>query len=844
VAGGERPAGVELFDSFVERPDLDELDAWLAAADEEQGRWARTWLRTHHVALREVRPGEAEEVRRARRWASTLIVASCAPPGEAAKQLEWNDFWILRLHGTRERVGRALCRRPRGWAEAFVPRAAEVRLARLHEPETAPVLFRLLDELIRQHGLPLPDGDAFLHGWARTRDDRYLADLLPALFRSSHLRHRPGIAATLEAKIATGEIARSDVVAAALEGLVVHLRPSAQKVLAEVLVWLELTPEELAGKLPLLQNALGTAHGSVTAVVLPLAMSEVTAPADLTQISTVVAGRAEKRQRATLLTLLQAPGLRERVGVDAVLAALALLGECDDAALRERVARATRTITGASESETTEDLGPSVPWAPFERRRPSAERLRPLPQLSHSNVRWYLDPWRSGQNPRAYDMYGRVGHAVLLEHIVRSAAADRDAARASLPPHDGDGWPSSWRPVPAAIICWLRGDLDEGPLYDDGMRPSSAAHRSSPWRPRDHVLNAAAREVLWRAGRVATVLSTPSLSDGTLELEVLLHRIVTSPGRDLTYTPYDLALALLRMRPVRERNAARLERLGPGLVLPADPACWAQHVRLRGRPGGPSPDGIELIRRWVREGGLRPGDVPWRLVPRPDSTNAVWWDRGGVEPLPVGVLDDLLVRTPGLLEVTGYSQDASIVALEPWWTDLAAASLGPGCTKDHHRLSPDVVLEATGPVGTPAHALVLARLAGVPDQHRDAVLALLELVRRDALSPTHFRRAVEELNQAGALPFTRLAHGLEQAFDEGALADLWEVAVGVTADAARRRPLPSGLPALLRMLAAYLPSVPDAHRGLPAELVELANARGTSKSHAEARALLAVREAS
>ena len=136
--------------------------------------------------------------------------------------------------------------------------------------------------------------------------------------------------------------------------------------LADVLTWLELTPDELAGRLPLLQSALATAHGSVTAVLLPMAVSMVAAPADLAQIATVIAGRAEKRQKAGLLSLLRDPDLQERLGVEAVLGALAPLEESDDTTLRERAAGVRRALTGGTGSSPASDPNPSRgcgrPW--------------------------------------------------------------------------------------------------------------------------------------------------------------------------------------------------------------------------------------------------------------------------------------------------------------------------------------------------------------------------------------------------------------------------------------------------------------------------------------------------
>ena len=827
--------GDELFDSLLVRPDLTALDAWLAAADDAHLRRAAAWQRSHKVALSEFRPSEAGEVSRTRTWAATLLIASCASPHEAAKTLPWNDWWFVR-DDERELLVRALHRRPRAWAEAFVPAAAEVKLGRRSESATAPFLFLLLDALIRRHELPVPDGDAFLNGWARAdpAEDRYLPVLLPALLRRSHLRHRPSLPAALESKIASGEIARTDVAVAVLEALVAPLRPSAQRVLADVLSRLALTSEELAGRLPLLQNALATAHGSVTAVLLPVTVSLAREPTDLDQIVTVIASRAEKRQQATLLGLLEGRDLRERLGVDATLRALAHLDACEDAALRERVARLRRRLGDVPEPEPAK---PSPAhgglWTPLVRQRPpAAEPLHRPARLGHADIRRLLGESWSPEHAAGRGYVNRIGHATLLEYVAGATAADRDSLRAWLPAHDDATW-QGLQPVPSAIICWLRGDLDDGPIYDARIPGTFYGSAVPTWQPRQHIINAAAREALWRAGRVPTVLSTPSLSDGTLQLDALLRRIET--GRVPSYTPYDLAQALLRLRPISRQDRTRVEHIDD-LALPADPACWAERTSDQGRLDAAPQDGVELITRWVHEGGLRPLDARWQLIDGAGQYGGIGWEWVDDPPLPAGVLDSLLVDAAGLAD---WTSTPAAVTLAPCWTDLAAASLGCERRTD---VRADVVIEGTGPMGTPAHAAVLAPLAGPPEDQRRGVLGLLELARRDALSAKHVRYAVETLNLAGVLPLARVAHGFEQAFGAGGLAHLWPVAVGVTADAAQRRPLPSGMPDLLRLLAAYLPAVPD--RDLPAELTALAAARGTSKSHAEARALMAVREAS
>ena len=846
VADVEDLIGDPPFDSLVDKPDLNALDAWLEAADDAQLRRAAAWHRKHKAALRELQSGEQWENNRARVWAATLLVASTAAPGEAVTGLRWNEWWFVR-GDERELLSRALLRRSREWAAAFVPRAARVKLGRRLEPSTAPFLFEMLDMLVRHHDLPVPEGDAFLNGWARvgSRADWYLPVLLGPLLRSSHLRHRPDLPAVIEASIAAGEITRASVVAAALEALATIVQPSAQRVLADVLTTSALTPDELAGRLPLLKSSLATAHGSITAVLLPLAVSLGGDAADLDEIAAIVASRPEKRQRDTLLYLLQDRDLRMRLGDDAVRGALDHLYECDDAALRERVVRFRRTlvtredtadaadavdIDASGEADVGSTSAHDDMWTPINRERASAADPLQVPiRLNHADIRRFLGEMSSVEYRASLGRVNRTGHAMVLECVVRGAAPDPAALRAWLPTHDHETW-RGLLPVPGAIICWLRGDLDDGPIYDDRIPGNFLGDTVVRWRPRQRLINAAAREALWRAGRVSTVLSTPSHTDGTLELGVLLRRIEN--GHVPSYTPCDLAQALLRLRLVSSEDQARMDGTGD-LALPADPTCWAEHASNQGRPDAAPHDGVELIRRWVDEGGVRSLDARWQMtegIRGPYS--GLWWGWGDEPPLPVGVLQSLLVDAADVIESTSTT---TAVTLAPCWTDLAATSL---FGRNAHA---DILLDGPGPMGTPSHGVVLAPLSGPPELQRRAVHGLLELVRRDALSVPHLCQAVEVLNKAGVLPLRRVARGLEQAFVGGGLADLWTVALGITAAASARRPLPQGLPDLLRLLADYLPAVPD--RDLPVELMELAAARGTSKSHAEARALMSVQKA-
>ena len=64
----------------------------------------------------------------------------------------------------------------------------------------------------------------------------------------------------------------------------------------------------------------------------------------------------------------------------------------------------------------------------------------------------------------------------------------------------------------------------------------------------------------------------------------------------------------------------------------------------------------------------------------------------------------------------------------------------------------------------------------------------------------------------------------------------WPVALTTAAISCQRPRKPPGLPDLLRLLARYAGEVPDLQ--LPDQIAQLAAEKGSTKSHAEARALV------
>jgi hypothetical protein len=79
-------------------------------------------------------------------------------------------------------------------------------------------------------------------------------------------------------------------------------------------------------------------------------------------------------------------------------------------------------------------------------------------------------------------------------------------------------------------------------------------------------------------------------------------------------------------------------------------------------------------------------------------------------------------------------------------------------------------------------------------------------------------------------------------FLAGGMKAAWPLALGTAAFAADLPRKPAGLADLLRMLTQYVAEVPPSERALPPPLHHLAQAKGSTKSHAEARRLFAAME--
>ena len=230
----------------------------------------------------------------------------------------------------------------------------------------AGMAYVLLRAVVVAHRLPVPTGRNF-HGawirelrghadpptWATDRApslDPLLADpLLPDVvyhqLASGEVGTWTGFGDVLPALVDKALIDRERTVAVALEQLTAGQRPSSQKVLAGVLTALDLRAEGVPGGLDYLLSVLSSCHGSATAPVLGLAIDLVLTGGDAVELARVIAPRAQKGVRRTLLRALAPGALGTRIDHAALLEAVDVLADGDDDATEQaRYAKARAAL--------------------------------------------------------------------------------------------------------------------------------------------------------------------------------------------------------------------------------------------------------------------------------------------------------------------------------------------------------------------------------------------------------------------------------------------------------------------------------------------------------------------
>ncbi|SOC53763.1 hypothetical protein [Ornithinimicrobium cerasi] len=821
----------------------------LADAGSDPGRAARAWYRSRRKHwLEHYRwAGWAKEPEVDGRSALRVLALALGTPTQAADDLGRLTYGWRR--GPADDLGvEVAVARGREFCQPFLEAASRLTFSKEDEWNIG---------WVARFGLPLvaagvgdlPNGPAFGRGWASNfsrhgaegalvdelRDSPAVAEgLAMAIASPDAMAHfegfrRPGreLETAVAQLVAEGVLDRGRVLDGVLGALTRQDRAQSQKALARLLGALALAPADVAGRVPLVQQLLATARGPVTAVLLPVLL-EAAGDQDLPAVAATVFARPEKAQRQALLRALTARDARW--GRDARVQALTLAAELPDHALAERAARALADL-GADAPVTAE-----VPTEGLWTEPPVVDEAGPARVVPPD------EPSMTAALSRMTVAMDAADGAMLWDAAVRWARSD---PRAVLAWARRSGERLGQQPLPSAVSAlldepWNRVTAESHrellSLVEEQHTGVRATFDQRAWkvvsRSTTQVLHdVLASEVRLRLGETPYLLSTPTRSDGTLDLATLGARL--RGYGEHRVGPVDLFVALTRLEATAPARAVELDGISVGLWSP-DPA---PPRRLFSRASRSPADAVDLVRRWVAGGGLpapvvrhRDGtvalDAPTLPVPRSAFRGLPPSLEGGHED---GVHEpyfdwSLLVET-----------DAGML---PGWADLLAARLQRSFDQKG-RFAPLMLpsmVASPRPGAAVVHAVTATLSHADEDRRLLAVDAALTLMGRGRWDPADHTACCEHLLASGELRLGRLAHSWEQLILAGALRPLWPTAVTVLERACAADRKPAGLAELLGMLRRYVPAVPDVV--VPGSVAALASSRGSSKARAEAAAFV------
>lgn len=786
----------------------------------------------------------------------------------------------------------AIIRRGRDWAAGFTRRAAATELRGEARGGVSEVV-SLLSAAVAAHGLPVPTTQTYVEGWVSliSSAHTYLTSVQPhgnaanptpgrpltlmttaadrarpsyeldeSLTLSGCLAVTPSATELLVASLATPDslhawadfseaawqvepairdaaaharIDRTPLLDAAFTALSRADRVTNQRVVAEVLKGLDPSPAEVRDRVALILHVLPTVHGSVTNALLGMALAADLLDDDLIELGTIILARPEKAQKTTLVAHVAASngGAREPL--------LTLAAGGDDAAL---AAKARMALAPAGTPRSALDQPPRItglpPWSrPIEPFRPEPFEPYDASEAALDRARTDEQTWSRITTEAAYlDLVVRFAHRDLdrLRSLV-SASPEPDGYSLVRTPYLLHQWVTTGdarRPYRPTGTSDRRADAAETPV---------AEHPPASLLPPAHLhfTDRLVQETLLRLGPLTELLSTPSRSDGTLEVAVLADRVARA--RSVGYGPYDLVQALLRLGPTDPHDTGLFDglTLRPAGQSPAFRSAASEpHVTER------VTDGVDVIRAWVASGAwvarrvdfptLEPRSSPL-VLPLPGWLSAL----DGIDGMcaPADTRDELH-------RSWGSDEPGPWLGACPWDVENLAVMIASRSDQDsvaHAQRLPLLVCSA-GPIGPAVHHH-LARLLVHPrlDSRLLAAQQVAALALRGRVDPQLLRERSLALFAHGALPLSRAAQGWAELAALSSMDTIWPTWIAVLDAACSGTRKPAGLADLVRVTREHAPAVVD-HLGrewLPASVQLLAKARGASKAATEARALVA-----
>ena len=864
----------ERLQALVDDVELTSLHGFLAGLSDSELDEAKRWYRANQKRIHNLsgrdwdsRTPRQRESHHLLVWCEALCAAALAGPSAAADAIQWRWFWDHQLEGQEDLLVDLLSRRGQAWCQDFVAAASTARISRNDLLHASGTLFTVLRRVIARVDLSCPTGDSFLFGWMtearcdpvtdRLRTDPLMPDALLATLRSEHLggfQTRWGGPADLADAVATlseeGQLDRTVVIETCLQTLTRPTKPSAQRMIAKILQALDFSAKDLPDGLPLVQSLLATCHGSVCALLQPIAFELVEGEDDLLELTNTVAGRTERKQRTELVKALGTANLSERVGVSGIAAAAELLRANEtDAELLTALAKVSPPPAELAPEAVDSTRAPQGLWdVPIpvaadvpEVQWPKEFTNELLLQLRHriDDYHWSDHALRTTGSYSPSAVPFDLGFLARWAHFASSAKVREVVRWMDLKETNRVGGP-----LTHPLRDWAEGSLTVDSFWEAVRR--SRDYLPRPWEYSDGhddpfalydwgttFIDLLARESLLRADWAPTMLSTPTHQDGTLTFERLAARVrILADRPDGSFGPLDLFQALLRLRTVPAEDVeARLAELD-GVRLPVDP-----DFSTTDEPCG-VPDAVQAIETWLRAGGL----PPLRL----QATSAMHGGQGWTASVDLSIALELFPSAPqGLFTSPRYTHwgQAHALAVLPQWPDAYLVQRTIGLADFSEGLVLKALLGVGGRLGVAANTLAISALTNdEKDVQLSAVESVVTLMGQGRFDPESFASAGGGSLWRGQLKLARLAYAVEQVFLAGGMRLIWQPVLTIAASGCVQDRKPAGLADLLRMLAAYAAEVPAEAVCVPEAITGLAAQRGSSKCQLEARALVAALE--